>query len=69
MEFNFTAVDSTGMTAKGMTLFFGQSIIFEEITTGSSLGVLNPSKLAQLELIYHEMVENGLIDLTIKTTW
>lgn len=66
IDFNFNVEDSTNLKVQGSTIFFGRSIIYEETATTLSIQKLDPAKLARLEMIYDDLVERGLINLSFR---
>ncbi len=64
VEFNFQSVDKFNTVAKGQFFFYGKSIIYVE--TAVTIYAFDAAKVARLERALHDLIERGLIDITVE---
>ena len=63
VDFTCKSIDRFGAEARGTITLYGQSIIHERLVT--EIRVVDPTKLSKLEVVARELIERGLVDLTI----
>lgn len=63
VEFNYQAIEDTGLVVKRKTIFYGKSIILMRNRVFTP--TVNPSKLAKMEMVAATLIEMGLIDTAI----